>query len=78
MIIGLALGWAAAGVVGGWLIEAVGFGALWLTGIVGALISAGMLATFLRGVCPKCRSRRQSGSSPFHSRRHAFPAQQTR
>ena len=48
VIIGLALGWAAAGVVGGWLIEAAGFGALWLAGIIGALISAGMLTGYLR------------------------------
>ena len=50
VIIGLALGWAAIGFVGGWLIEAVGFGAMWLTGVVCALIAAGMLVTFLRAV----------------------------
>lgn len=48
VIIGLALGWAAIGFVGGWLIDAVGFGAMWLAGIVCALIAASMLATFLR------------------------------
>lgn len=48
VIIGLALGWAAAGVVGGWLIEMAGFGAIWLAGIIGALISAGMLTGYLR------------------------------
>ena len=48
VIIGLALGWAAIGFVGGWLIEAVGFGAMWLTGVTGTLIAAGMLVAFLR------------------------------
>ena len=48
VIIGLALGWATIGFVGGWLIEAVGFGAMWLTGVTGTLIAAGMLVAFLR------------------------------
>lgn len=48
VIIGLALGWAAIGVAGGWLIEAVGFGAMFLAGILCALIAAAMLVAFLR------------------------------
>jgi predicted MFS family arabinose efflux permease len=48
VIIGLALGWAAIGVVGGWLIDAVGFSAMYLTGAVAALASAALLVTFLR------------------------------
>jgi MFS family permease len=48
VIIGLALGWAAIGVVGGWLIETVGFSAMFLAGSVGALLSAALLFTFLR------------------------------
>jgi predicted MFS family arabinose efflux permease len=47
-IVGLALGWAMAGVVGGYLIETVGFGAVFLAGAVSALFSAGLLAGFLR------------------------------
>jgi MFS family permease len=48
VIIGLALGWAAIGFVGGWLIDTVGFGAMFLAGVICALISAGMLVAFLR------------------------------
>lgn len=55
VIIGLALGWAAIGVVGGWLIEAIGFGAMFLTGAGAALASAALLAVFLR---------RQRGAAP--------------
>lgn len=48
VIIGLALGWAAIGFAGGWLIDTVGYGAMFLTGVICALISAGMLVAFLR------------------------------
>lgn len=48
VIIGLALGWATIGVVGGWLIEAIGFGAMFLTGAIAALASAVLLVIFLR------------------------------
>lgn len=48
LIIGLALGWAANGVIGGWLIEATGFGAMFLAGAFAVLISAGLLVLFLR------------------------------
>ncbi len=48
IIIGLALGWAAIGVAGGWLIDAVGFGAMYLTGSFCVLLSAGLLVVFLR------------------------------
>jgi len=51
-IIGLALGWAAAGVVGGYLIERVGFGVVFLAGAVSALVSAGLLVGFLRRQAP--------------------------
>ena len=47
-IIGLALGWATAGMVGGYLIETIGFGALFLVGAISALFSAGLLVGFLR------------------------------
>jgi len=47
-IIGLALGWAMIGVVGGYLIETVGFGVVFLAGAVSALFSAGLLIGFLR------------------------------
>jgi MFS family permease len=47
-IIGLALGWATVGLVGGYLIETIGFGALFLIGAISALVSAGLLVGFLR------------------------------
>jgi predicted MFS family arabinose efflux permease len=48
VIIGLALGWATAGVVGGYVIEAIGFGALFLASAVSAMLSAVLLVGFLR------------------------------
>jgi MFS family permease len=48
VIIGLALGWATAGVVGGYVIETIGFGALFLAGAVAAALSAILLVGFLR------------------------------
>lgn len=48
LIIGLALGWAVAGVVGGYLIETTGFSAMFLVGAVAASMSALLLAGFLR------------------------------
>ena len=48
LIIGLALGWATAGVVGGQLIETVGFSALYFTGALTALMSALLLTAFVR------------------------------
>jgi MFS family permease len=47
-IIGMALGWAAAGVFGGALIERAGFGALFLTGAAAAVLAAGLLLGYLR------------------------------
>ena len=47
-IIGLALGWATAGMVGGYLIETTGFGAMFFAGAVSALFAAGLLVVFLR------------------------------
>lgn len=58
VIIGLALGWATIAVVGGWLIEAFGFDAMFLTGTVAALTSAALLVSFLR---------RQRRASPIAS-----------
>jgi MFS family permease len=49
LIIGVALGWAVAGIVGGYLIEAVGFGVIFLVGATLSLLAAGMLLGFLRG-----------------------------
>ncbi|MFN8466377.1 MAG: MFS transporter [Caldilineaceae bacterium] len=55
-MLGLAFGLSAAGVVGGALIEAFGFGALYLTGALAALAAAGLLLGYLqRG------TRRRSG-----------------
>jgi MFS family permease len=48
IIIGLALGWALIGVVGGYLIDTVGFGAMFLTGAICVAISAALLVVFLR------------------------------
>ena len=47
-MIGMALGWAAAGVVGGALIDAVGFGALFFAGSLASLLAAGLLFGYLR------------------------------
>jgi MFS family permease len=52
-IIGLALGWAAAGLVGGTLIETMGFGVMFLVGAISALFSAGLLVGFLRRRTPE-------------------------
>jgi predicted MFS family arabinose efflux permease len=54
-IIGLALGWAIAGIVGGYLIKEIGFGATFLVGVVSALFAAGMLVGFLRRDAPSLR-----------------------
>jgi MFS family permease len=48
ILIGLASGWATAGMVGGYLIETIGFGAMFLVSAISALLSAGLLAAFLR------------------------------
>lgn len=48
LIIGLALGWAVAGVIGGHLIETVGFSTMYIGGAVSTLASALVLAGFLR------------------------------
>jgi MFS family permease len=48
LIIGLALGLSSAGVIGGYLIDTVGFGAMYLTAAVMALLSALLLTAFLR------------------------------
>ena len=47
-MLGLAFGLSAAGVVGGMLIEAFGFGALYLTGALAALAAAGLLLGYLQ------------------------------
>jgi MFS family permease len=47
MLIGLASGWAAAGIVGGYLIETIGFGALFVVSASSAVLSAGLLTAFL-------------------------------
>jgi len=47
MLIGLASGWSAAGIVGGYLIETIGFGALFLVSALSAVLAAGLLAAFL-------------------------------
>ncbi|MFC1960591.1 MFS transporter [Chloroflexota bacterium] len=52
LIVGLALGWATAGIVGGYLIETVGFGSVFLTGAVLSLCSVGLLVGFLRRRVP--------------------------
>jgi MFS family permease len=48
IIIGLALGWATIGVVGGWLIDAIGFGAMFFAGAISVAAAAGTLMLFLR------------------------------
>jgi MFS family permease len=48
IIIGLALGWALIGVVGGYLIDTVGFWAMFLAGAICVAISAMLLVGFLR------------------------------
>ncbi|MFM7581450.1 MAG: hypothetical protein ACKO9F_01830, partial [Caldilinea sp.] len=48
VVIGVALGWATIGVAGGWLIEQVGFYAMYLAGTVATFCSAGVLVAFLR------------------------------
>jgi MFS family permease len=47
-IMGLALGWATGGMVGGSLIETRGFGVTFLVGAIAALIAAGLLVAYLR------------------------------
>lgn len=53
LIIGVALGWATAGLVGGYLIDTTGFGSIFLLGAALALIAAAMLGTFLRRRTPR-------------------------
>jgi hypothetical protein len=47
-MIGLALGWALAGIAGGALIKTRGFGALYFAGAAAALLAAGLLIGYLR------------------------------
>lgn len=47
-MIGMSLGWAAAGVIGGVLIEAAGFSTLFFAGAVAAFLAAGLLLGYLR------------------------------
>ena len=47
-MIGLALGFATAGVVGGYLIEAVSFSALFFAAALAAVLAAGLLTVYLR------------------------------
>jgi hypothetical protein len=45
---GMALGWAAAGIVGGALIKASGFSTLYFAGALAALLAAGLVAGYVR------------------------------
>jgi MFS family permease len=47
-IMGMALGWAAAGVVGGALIETAGFSAVYLAGALASVLAATLLFGYLR------------------------------
>jgi MFS family permease len=47
-MIGMSLGWATAGVVGGALIETTGFGALFFAGALAAALAATLLFAYLR------------------------------
>ncbi len=60
-MLGLAFGLSFAGVVGGALIEAFGFGALYLTGAVAALTAAGLLLGYLQ----RAARRRSGQGQPF-------------
>lgn len=55
-MIGMSLGWATAGVIGGLLIGAAGFSTLFLAGALAAFLAAGLLFGYLRR-----SSRRQAG-----------------
>jgi MFS family permease len=55
-ILGVALGWGMASLVGGQLIETLGFGTLFLFGAVTAIVAAGMLVAFLRWHAPDKRT----------------------
>lgn len=55
-MIGLALGWALAGIVGGALIKTSGFGALYFAGAVAALLAAGLLIEYLRRASTRPRA----------------------
>jgi hypothetical protein len=48
VVVGLALGWSLAGIVGGALIKVSGFTALYCAGALAALLAAGLLAGYLR------------------------------
>jgi MFS family permease len=56
-MIGMSLGWAAAGVIGGVLIDAAGFSTLFLAGALAAFLAVGLLFGYLR------RSRRQHAAA---------------
>ena len=60
-MLGLAFGLSVAGVVGGALIEAFGFGALYLTGALAALTAAGLLLGYLQ----RAARRRAGRAQPF-------------
>ena len=62
-MLGLAFGLSAAGVVGGALIEAFGFGALYLTGALAVLTAAGLLLGYLQ----RAARRRAGQAQPFVS-----------
>jgi MFS family permease len=60
LLLGLASGWGAAGMLGGYLIETLGFGALFAVCALSAVFAAGLLATFVhrrRVVPPPAPSR---------------------
>jgi MFS family permease len=47
-MIGLALGWSTAGIAGGYLIKAQGYGTLYFVGVGSALLAVAVLAGYLR------------------------------
>jgi hypothetical protein len=48
-MIGLALGWSTAGLAGGYLIDTLGYGALYFAGATSALLATILLAGYVRG-----------------------------
>ena len=52
LTVGLALGWASAGIVGGFLIKEFGFWSMFLAGAIFCFFSAGLLIAFLRRRVP--------------------------
>jgi len=61
MVMGAALGWATAGLVGGYLIEAIGYGAVLFFGAMTGVISAVALIGLLRAPTCACVGRNRGG-----------------